>query len=100
MTVDEAIAQVLKYHGCGHPVMKAAGTLRLEVERLRAIERKQEGQERCEECGQWFDAEQCVLTADGCYLCATCADSLREDTPYTASPNDAAVIARFIGGPQ
>lgn len=112
MTVDEAIAQVLKYHGCGHPVMKAAGVLRLEVERLRksdafhteacgahqrhidelkqTAERRAEGRERCEECRQWFDAEQCVLTVDGCYLCAACADSLREDEPYTSSP----------GGPQ
>ena len=34
MTVSEAIACVLKHHGCGHPVMKAAGVLRLEVEFL------------------------------------------------------------------
>ncbi|MFA7121238.1 MAG: hypothetical protein WC277_07135 [Bacilli bacterium] len=54
MTVDEAIARVLQYHGCGHPVTKAAGVLRLEVERLR-----------------------------------------KEDAPYTASTNKAAIITRF-----
>ena len=34
MNIDEAIACVLKFHNCGHPVMKAAGVLRLEVEFL------------------------------------------------------------------
>ncbi len=34
MTLEEAIAGILKYHGCGHPVMKAAGTLRVEMQRL------------------------------------------------------------------